>query len=436
MEISILLLTFNHEKYIRQAVESILSQDIKVSYEVIIFDDASTDNTPSILKEYKNKFPNKIKLFLNKKNRYYPTKNIYFLFSKARGKYIAVIEGDDFWVNNQKIQVQYEFLESHSRYSACMTGVVVVDENGHILDEMNLYCKKRDNKYTFEDFRKLVMPGMGVSFFGRNYFDKKEFSIFYQASKNMGDITLYMLYILRGDIYQMDGKMAAYRYIRKEGETNYNSMQKDNLYKEYDIFKYWIKLENYVRKNHERNFKFSTKKYAFFNNISTYPIVSIKNLLKFMPNYERLKYWKLVFVRRMLMTSIYGIADRKISNLLEKHSDITQYRKNKKPLVLFGAGMVAQEYIDKLGWKDNILFCVDNNELKWGKSFKGYIINKPNEIIKYKDECKVLITNLQYEEEIAFQLESMGITNYFCWCYMLQKDKRNILVKNILNKGR
>ena len=93
MEISILMLTYNHERYVRQALDSIFKQKINVSYEILVLDDASTDCTQDILKEYKRKYPHKISLYLREKNVYHPTRNGYFLTSKAKGRYITILEG-------------------------------------------------------------------------------------------------------------------------------------------------------------------------------------------------------------------------------------------------------------------------------------------------------------------------------------------------------
>ena len=90
--VSVIVLTYNHEKYIKQALDSILRQKVNFDYEILIGDDASTDNTVKVLKEYKSKFPNIIKLFLNEVNLG-ATRNAYNLLVNAKGKYLATCEG-------------------------------------------------------------------------------------------------------------------------------------------------------------------------------------------------------------------------------------------------------------------------------------------------------------------------------------------------------
>ena len=206
VKISILVLTFNHGNFIRQTLDSIIMQKINVPYEIIILDDASVDETPKILKEYKKKYPQKITLFLRRKNSCHPTKNVYFLLSRSRGDYFAFIEGDDYWIDELKIQKQYDFLEKNQQYSGCMTDLIVVDKEDNIIQE-KVYDKKEDHIYTMRDFKDLKAPGMSVTFFARNYFNEKpskiDYSIIYKADKMMGDYTSYMLSLLNGDIYQM-----------------------------------------------------------------------------------------------------------------------------------------------------------------------------------------------------------------------------------------
>lgn len=118
--VSIGCITYNHENYIKNAIEGFLIQKITFPVEIIIHDDASTDNTSNIIREYEQKYPN---LFIN----IYQNENQYskgntpifgnFIYPKARGKYIAFCEGDDFWTDPLKLQKQVNFLEANPDYS-------------------------------------------------------------------------------------------------------------------------------------------------------------------------------------------------------------------------------------------------------------------------------------------------------------------------------
>ena len=113
--VSICCLTFNHEKYIIQTLDSFLSQKTNFKFEILVHDDASTDHTREILVRYKNNFPDKFRLMLRRKNQYLNSKHyaIWDFFSKADGKFVALCEGDDYWCDDYKLQKQVDSLMQH-----------------------------------------------------------------------------------------------------------------------------------------------------------------------------------------------------------------------------------------------------------------------------------------------------------------------------------
>jgi len=120
--VSIVCHSFNHESFIEDALNGFLMQETKFPFEIIIHDDASTDNTQKIIKEYSSKYPRIVKLILQKENIYMKgLRPPMFSFPKAKGKYIAFCEGDDYWIDKKKIMVQVEFLENNADYSVCYT---------------------------------------------------------------------------------------------------------------------------------------------------------------------------------------------------------------------------------------------------------------------------------------------------------------------------
>lgn len=120
--ISICIPTFNQEHYISETLESILAQETTASYEIIIADDCSSDNTAKICKEYQQKFPDKIKFILNNQNQGLLTNLFDTLFSNVRGKYIAICAGDDVWIDTKKIDIQFNILNNNNKISVVHTG--------------------------------------------------------------------------------------------------------------------------------------------------------------------------------------------------------------------------------------------------------------------------------------------------------------------------
>ncbi len=116
--VSINCITFNHEKYIKEALESFLMQKTNFEYEILIHDDASTDNTADIIRKYEKKYPDIIKPIYQEENQYSKKVNISknFQYPRAKGKYIAICEGDDYWTDPNKLQKQVDFLESNPEF--------------------------------------------------------------------------------------------------------------------------------------------------------------------------------------------------------------------------------------------------------------------------------------------------------------------------------
>ena len=111
--LSIGILTYNHEKFIVRALNSVLMQEVNFTYEIIVGDDASGDNTPFILKDYQQRYPDAIKLILSEKNEG-AFKNGKKIYEQSRGKYLCWFEGDDYWIYEKKLQTQVDFLESNT----------------------------------------------------------------------------------------------------------------------------------------------------------------------------------------------------------------------------------------------------------------------------------------------------------------------------------
>lgn len=121
IEVSIFCLAYNHEKYIRDTLNGFIMQKTNFKYEVIIHDDASTDNTAKIIKEYADKYPEIIKPIFQTENQY--SKGIpaviKYVHPKLQGRYLALCEGDDCWIDPYKLQKQYDALENHPEYDMC-----------------------------------------------------------------------------------------------------------------------------------------------------------------------------------------------------------------------------------------------------------------------------------------------------------------------------
>lgn len=149
--LSVCLITYNHEKYIRQAIDSILSQQVDFEWELIIADDYSTDGTRDIILEYHLKYPDLIKLIFQKQN-VGPARNWIDLISMPSSKYIAYLEGDDYWVDSYKLQKQVDFLEKNSDTLLCFAYTILVNSKDEVISNTNLALTSKT--LTILDFLK------------------------------------------------------------------------------------------------------------------------------------------------------------------------------------------------------------------------------------------------------------------------------------------
>ena len=124
-------MTYNHEKFIHTAIDSILMQKTNFTFEIVVGDDCSTDKTQEILLNYKKNNPNTFKLIFNEKNLGAKVNQVNVL-TACSGKYIAICEGDDHWTDSYKLQKQVDFLENNSEYVMCSHDIITSDDNNTI----------------------------------------------------------------------------------------------------------------------------------------------------------------------------------------------------------------------------------------------------------------------------------------------------------------
>jgi glycosyltransferase involved in cell wall biosynthesis len=206
VKVSVAMITYNHEAFIAQAINSVLMQQVNFNYELVIGEDCSTDNTRSIVTDFRDRHPDKIRLVVSNVN-VGANKNEARTLQACRGQYIAFLEGDDYWTDPAKLQKQVDFLESQPGCALCFHDVMMISEDGACVAE-SYSPPNRKPIYTLDDILERcfiqscsVMLRNGLVLEYPNQF------------KNVlnGDWVLFILNAQHGDIGYLDERMAAYR---------------------------------------------------------------------------------------------------------------------------------------------------------------------------------------------------------------------------------
>jgi glycosyltransferase involved in cell wall biosynthesis len=244
--VSVIIITYNQRQFIEQAVSSVLMQRTNFPFEILIGDDASTDGTVEILKALQEKHPEKIRLFLRSQNLG-ATRNAYELAMATRGTYIAVCEGDDYWISTNKLQKQVDFLERHPSFIGCSHDYIAVDQNGTSLRRQRMHWISKKRIYTLKDFKGNILPGQAATIVKRNIYTDHSLdcSICYKAHRQISDRTVILICATQGNFYHFKEKMSCYRRYKRAGNLTAReySFSLEKFKQELD---YTLTLENYA----------------------------------------------------------------------------------------------------------------------------------------------------------------------------------------------
>lgn len=225
VEVSICCTVYNHEKYLKRCLEGFLMQKTDFAFEILIHDDASTDKSAEIIRMYEERYPDIIKPIYQIENQYSKGVKISLVhqFPRARGKYIALCEGDDFWCDENKLQIQYDEMEKNKAAVFCVHDVGTASEAGNLLEEkfpktviekiissnrmMNVL--EENNMYPFQTSSYFI-----VSKYVKNLY--KDIPKFMQIS-NVGDVPLMLYLLTKGETIYINKKMSYYRWGSEYG---------------------------------------------------------------------------------------------------------------------------------------------------------------------------------------------------------------------------
>ncbi|MFN5417563.1 MAG: glycosyltransferase family 2 protein [Flavobacteriia bacterium] len=290
----VLMIAYNHENYIAKAIQSVLDQKTNFKVKLIIGDDSSIDNTSQICIEFKSKFNSEIELFIHEKN-IGANKNLRFIYDKcfqSEARYIAVLEGDDYWTDEFKLQKQIDFLEKNPDFSSCFTNSLIFHQKANYFEQAKKQIWNEANSLELlehDDFKgdNLPMsPGHTSTFVFRN----KLFSTFpdWFSKLKVCDFPLFMIVSKFGKAKFIDENTSVYR-ICNEGSSskgfqfNNHTIERILIYKKLNDYfsnKYTSKISEIIAKHY-----FNLAKFNFKNNSKMVAFKNLMNAFKHKPSY-------------------------------------------------------------------------------------------------------------------------------------------------------
>ena len=219
IKVSIICNTYNQEKYIKETLEGFVNQKTDFLFEVLVHDDASTDNTAGIIKEYEEKYPELIKPIYQTENQYSKKVKIIKTFQvpRIKGEFVAFCEGDDCWIDNLKLQKQYDFMSKHPEYSMCATSTIWYNLKTGIKEKRCQITEDRD-----VPLEEIISGKKGGSFQTASIFTRKDVFCSYPEWRSMfpiGDFPLFVLAALKGKVRMFADVTTLYRFYAENSWT-------------------------------------------------------------------------------------------------------------------------------------------------------------------------------------------------------------------------
>lgn len=275
--VSICCITYNHEHYINDALEGFLTQETNFPFEILIHDDASIDKTTEIIRKYHRLYPNIISVVCQTENQYskLPIISPRFLFPIARGEYIALCEGDDYWTDPLKLCKQIRIMSDNPGLSACAHQSSIYKNNsfcGHFKDSVPNYLTKNN----------LLR---GRMFHTASFLFRRR--IIQSASPwptiVSGDRFIFLLASVFGDIYYSSESMCVYRKHKKGASTNTSI---DKILLDLNMLKLLKNIDPHFPKNECKSYIFATAaftKSARYNEVVKYSMLSLFYSFSYFP---------------------------------------------------------------------------------------------------------------------------------------------------------
>lgn len=266
MKCSIICNTYNHEKTIEETIKGFLIQEVNFSIEILIHDDASSDNTQNIIKKYKELYPDLIKPIYQDTNQTSLGRSVSQInISRSQGEYIAICEGDDVWIDSNKLQKQVDYLDNHSDF-ICV---------GHACEVMNVNFPYKSRVWSYSKLSKElstqeIIQNRGIVFAYNTIVFRKgnyDYPDFFNEFK-VADVKRILFSSLIGKVYFMSDVMSIYHVGIKNSWTDRIRLNNDLLAKHYNKeIQFYEKLNVYTSYKFENDILYVIEQLSFMINL-------------------------------------------------------------------------------------------------------------------------------------------------------------------------
>ena len=273
IQVSVCVVTYNQENYIAECLDSLISQKTNFKFEIIVGEDCSTDNTRATVQEYVDKYPNLIVPLFFEKN-VGPVENIKAVYKRAKGKYIAHLDGDDMALPS-KLQKQFDILENNSDCAICVHNMNAIDNYGKNMDAA--FKDFAEKKYSLLDMY-LINPFFIHS--SKMFVNRIEDYIDHLHVRTL-DTELHIEQAKQGNIYFLQEKLGAYRQFvgityEKKLISPFIPERIEYVYKNANTNKFGLMELAKIK----LKYKHTLLKYSFYYIRKSEPILSVKFLIK------------------------------------------------------------------------------------------------------------------------------------------------------------
>ena len=399
-KMTVIMPSYNNGQYIRQALDSILSQETDFAYQIIVTDDCSQDDSPRIIREYADRYPERILALYSDENcRLF--RNMLKALKEMDSEYFCVLDPDDYWTDRKRLQKAVDFLDRHPDYTIYATNADIIYNNGMVKPKYNLPTISTRTS-TYEDFlkRKAVLSTTIASTYRNVYFSDGIPDEFLQLTGTRfeemfrADSARNLIHLKRGKVYFINESIGYYRYHENGLASSLSEYERHIT----SAFAHIAFFEFFGQENEADYARIIKDLYAAAVRLYLKEIASGK--VPMMIEQYR-EYFKTVM--EWLNTHQILESEECIPFSLEKFGELF-YRKT----ILWGTGLEAGRIIEQYHIPiQQDTFFVDSDSQKHDTEFMGKMVKAPDALLAEPDALVVIVSS--YFREIVAQIREQGL---------------------------